>query len=113
MARETSGGRIGRTVYLPPELWARLERLAAGSEQHPAFRGWEIRSGSTSSVIERILSWDAPAEIQRLRQQVADLQAKVEVVRQLQGQAGNTAALLDARMSDLRRLLRQLAELQV
>lgn len=93
MARETSGGRIGRTVYLPPEVWAHLEELARG-ESHPAFRSWEIRSGSVSSVIEKIVQWDAAKQLRDLQARLDQAEAKLAVARDLKTKANSAVANL-------------------
>ncbi|BDG60265.1 hypothetical protein [Caldinitratiruptor microaerophilus] len=101
MARETSGGRIGRTVYMEPETWARLEAMARGEIPHPAFSLYEIRRGSVSSVLEHIARWDAEAVVSQLRERIAELEsrlrrvpeAQVHAERLLQALAGTAEAL--------------------
>lgn len=112
MARETSGGRIGRTVYLPQELWDKLEALAQQG-QHPAFKRWEIRSGSVSSVIEKILSWNAPAQIQATEERAKEAERRLQVARQAKRLAGTIAQNVRAQADQMARELKALQELDV
>lgn len=87
MARETTGGRIGKTVYLPPELWDKLSDQANGRIPIPGVARWNIRSGSVSAVIESLLTSDAWAKVQRLEAENADLRQKNQRAEQLKEEA--------------------------
>jgi uncharacterized membrane protein len=109
MARETSGGRIGRTVYLPQEVWDRLETLANKVVDHPAYRPWEIRQGSVSSVIEAILQWDAPAAIRQANEKAAKAERKLEGARAVKAAA---ARLIDKLQLDTASIVAELIKLR-
>jgi len=101
VAKETSGGRIGRTVYLPQEVWDQLESLAQGQKQHPAFNPYEIRSGSVSAVIEKIVLWDGPAQINSLLKRLAESNRKIDSAQAVKTTAGHVAVQLKAQVAGL------------
>jgi hypothetical protein len=110
MARETSGGRIGRTVYLPQHVWDRLEAMAEGQIEHPAFRRWEIRNGSVSSVIERIVCWDGPAKIRQAEARAAEAEQRLQVARQARQLAGTVARTVQDQADQIARALKALQD---
>lgn len=113
MARESAGGRIGRTVYLPQEVWDELEAYADWKKRHPAIVPGRGRAGSVSSVIEQIVTWDAPAQIIRLEQQLKEAREKIEAVRRLQSSADSTKRQLELSMAGILADLIKLRDLKL
>jgi len=110
MARETSGGRIGRTVYLPSDVWANLEELATGREKHPAFQRHQVRHGSVSGVIEHIVKWDAPKQLQTMQDRLSQAERKLLTARAAKQQAGQVAHSLQTQIAGVVAALIQLRD---
>lgn len=91
MARETSGGRIGRTVYLPSDVWEQLLEIAEGDNTHPAVVRHETRHGSVSFVIEQIVTWEGAKEVVAMRDHVAKMNARLREARDMQSVAEQVA----------------------
>lgn len=113
MARESSGGRVGRTIYLPPEVWAQLEAIANGAQRHPAKAPGRGRYGSVSSLIEQIVTWDAPEQIARLERELLDARAKLAAVRHLQQSADQTKRQLELSVAGIMADLIKLRDLKL
>jgi hypothetical protein len=107
MAAETSGGRIGRTVYLEAKTWSYLESLAAG-HKHPAVKSHQTRRGSVSAVIEALVTWDAAARIQEMEKKQAEQERRLDTAKTLKRRAHDTRYRVEGVEREVTRLLTDL-----